>query len=442
MELTRITRPINFDSYVGNTEIKNVFKLNIANGTLSNKIILSGRPGIGKSSLAMLIALSAQCEHQVMGNPCMQCETCKEITERLILNDENCCNVYRYNMSDRKGIEDAREIKSILDYKKSSKYKHTILILEEPQRMSIDAQDYLNVPLEYLQDHIIIIFTTTDLGALSDAIQSRSNIKTLKVPTVTEVTSLLDTVMQVKYNKSVPKQLLELIIEYSNGVPRDSIKNLEEVINSGELSIASINSVLGLMNFEHYINFFSIVHKDISVVARFLAELKLSGVSYMEFVQNLHIFMTDMFKIKFDIPNNRYTRAQIKRCKELFKDIEYKEFMRLQILSTQLAVTDFRNQYQTERLAESLLYEFALKVNQNFNVDDYFKDNSNDHSIAIKEYQKRDLEKFKDSAKKDLGSISEALSEISKISGKDVTVVRTQGEIKQSKDTNIIYPHI
>lgn len=439
MELTRVTRPINFDSYIGNTEIKNMFRLNIANGTLSNKIILSGRPGIGKSSLAMLIALAAQCEHPQMGNPCMNCPTCKELIERLILNDENCCNVHRFNMSDRKGIDDAREIKSILDYKKPSKYNHTILILEEPQRMSIDAQDYLNVPLEYLQDHIIIIFTTTDLKSMSDAIQSRSNVKTLKVPTVAETTSLLDNVMQARYGKSVPRQLLELVIEYSNGVPRDSIRNLEEVINSGELSINSINSVLGLMNFEYYIDFFGIVYKDINIVARFLAELKLKGVSYMEFVQNLHIFMTDMFKIKFGIPNNRYTKAQVKRCKELFKDIEYKEFMRLQILSTQLAVTDFGNQYQTERLAESLLYEFSLKVNQKFVVDDYFKDTSNDHALAVKAYQEKDLEKFKEKGKKELGTMSEVLTEIAKVSGKDVKVVRTTGEIRQNTNTDIIY---
>ena len=439
MELTRMSRPLEFDSYIGNTEIKNMFRLNIANKTLSNKIILSGRPGIGKSSLAMLIALAVQCENPNMGNPCLCCDTCKEIISRLILNDENCCNVFRYNMSDRKGIDDAREIKSILDYKKSSKYNHTVLILEEPQRMSIDAQDYLNVPLEYLQDHIIIIFTTTDLGALSNAIQSRSNVKTLKVPTVTETVSLLDTVLQARYGKTVPRQLLEPIVEYSNGVPRDSIRNLEEVINSGELSVNSINSILGLMNFEHYIDFFSIVRKDINIVARFLAELKLKGVSYMEFVQNLHIFMTDMFKIKFNIPNNRYTKAQIKRCKELFKDVEYKEFMRLQILSTQLAVTDFRNQYQTERLAESLLYEFALKVNQNFCVDDYFKDTSNDHAVAVKAYQEKDLEKFKETKSKEISNVSEILTEIANASGKDVTVVRTSGEIRQSNDTDIIY---
>ena len=159
----------------------------------------------------------------------------------------------------------------------------------------------------------------------------------------------------------------------------------------------------------------------------------------MEFVQNLHIFMTDMFKIKFDIPNNRYTKAQIKRCKELFKNIEYKEFMRLQILSTQLAVTDFQSQYQTERLAESLLYEFALKVNQNFCVDDYFKDSSNDHSLAVKAYQERDIEKFKEKATQEIGSVSDVLSEIANVSGKDVTVVRMTEEIKQSHDTNIVY---
>lgn len=439
MELTRVSRPVRFEDYIGNADTVGFLKTDVANRKLFNKIILNGVPGIGKSTLAIILAMAVQCENNLNGNPCLQCDHCKEIIEKMVYNNENCCNIYRFNMSDRKGIEDAREIKEIFDYRKSSKYNATVLILEEPQRMSRDAQDYLNVPLEYLPDHVKIIFTTTELNAISDAIQSRSKVYNLKTPSNQETMSLLDRILQHKFGKQVPKQMLQLIVEYSNGVPRDSINNLEKIIQTGDLSINSINAVLGMMNFEYYIQYFQIAHKDIMVVAKFLDDLKNKGVSYLDFVRNLHIFMTDLFKMKFDIPNIRYTKSQTKLCKEIIKDYKYSEFMRLQILATQLAVTELNTRYQTERLAESLLYEFALKVNQKFDVDDYFKDTSNDHSIAVKAHQEKDHEKFLATKTSVLSSTTDVLTQIAEATGEGVKIVRTREEIQKDSDTNIVY---
>lgn len=439
MELTRISRPLLFEHLIGNKDIFDTLRLNIANRELAPKIIVHGHPGVGKSSVGMVLALAGQCQNNMNGNPCLECDTCKEVIERLILNNENCCNIFKYNMSEMKTVEKAREILEILEYRKSSKYPYTFLILEEPQRMSIDAQDLLNVPLEYLQDHIRIIFTTTEINKLSEAIQSRSVVHKLKIPSLNETTDLLDRIVTDRYARTVPRQLLELIVEYSNNVPRDSIGNLEEVVKSGSISVETINKTLGMTNFDHYIRFFDVVHKDIMIVAKLLAELQEEGISYSDFVANLHIFMTDVFKMKFGVKNNRYTKQQYKKCRELFANFSYKEFMRLQILSTQVAMVTMQTAYQTERFAESQLYEFALKVNQNFDVDNYFRDSSNDHAVAVKAHSERKLENDIEKQQSQITGVSDILTEIANVSNTSVKVVRQSGEIKTDDDTNIIY---
>jgi hypothetical protein len=63
--------------------------------------------------------------------------------------------------------------------------------------------------------------------------------------------------------------------------------------------------------------------------------------------------------------------------------------MRLQILSTELAVTELNTRYQTERLAESLLYEFALKVNQDYIPDAFFNEKTNEKANAVIAREKR-----------------------------------------------------
>lgn len=435
MELTRRNRPIVFDQYIGNQEVKQLIRNSVANESVFPKVILSGMPGIGKSTLGLVMALAMQCPHSMDGNPCLQCEVCEEIIDKLIMNNENCCNVNLINMADKKGIADAREIMDLLSYRKSTKYKYTIFILEEPQNMSIDAQDLLNKPLEFLPAHVKIIFTTTDLHKMSEAIQSRSNVYKLKAPSLRETTDLLAGITEKSLAKKIPKGLLELIVEYSDNVPRNAINNLELVLQTKELSVESINNVLGLVNFGLYVEFFEIVHKDIMAVAKFVGALKDKGCSYTEFAGSLHIFMTDLFKMTHGIPCNRYTKSQVKRCRDVAKGYSYNEFLRLQVLSTELA----RSTKKGERYAESLLYEFALKVNQKFDIHKYFKEEMNSGTEAIKAYKDRKLEEFKDQPRAEITEVMDIISTLEKETGVKATAVQGIDKLKVNTDTNIIY---
>lgn len=443
MELTRINRPLVFNDCIGNTEVKNTIKNSVKDKALFPKIILAGQPGVGKTSLAMVIALASQCEHPVDGVPCLQCDTCKEIMERLIRNGESCCNIHFFNMADMKNLADARMIMDLLSYKKSKKYPYTIFILEEPQNMSVDAQDLLNKPLEVLQPHIKIIFTTTSLPSISDAIQSRSHVYTLKAPSMQETTDLLQNICIRNLNAEIPRPLLTLITEYSNNVPRNAINNLELVMQTGNISVKSINEVLGLIDFELYIEFFSIVHKDITQVAEFISSLKDRSCSYVQFVKNLHIFMTDVFKMKFGITITRYTKKQYTQCRNLFGEFSYAEFTRLQILSTQLITNGLNNDYFNERFAESQLFQFALQVNQNMDLVSKFKDTSNDHAHAVRAYQERQIEESRQSTAQQITNVNDILAELGRNTNeeqsKKIEVVRGTKEINRTTADNIVY---
>lgn len=169
-----LQRLTTYDSIVGNKQLITKLRKDIQIGTLPNFIILYGNEGIGKTTLANLLAMDLLNPSQEEINRC--------IKENSLIN-----GIQKYQMSTDSSLE---QVKRIVEDIKSGISQTKVYILDEAQDMSKLCQDTLLTDLEYLTDKYVIM-CTTDVQSLHRTIQSRAFVARMNDPTQSELHSLL-----------------------------------------------------------------------------------------------------------------------------------------------------------------------------------------------------------------------------------------------------------
>lgn len=169
-----------FEPLVGNEEIKRYFTENIRTDSFSHAYIISGEHGIGKHTLARLIAAAVNCERRKdanLGLPCHSCTSCKKILEN------NSADVTIIGKADKAtiGIDSIRFIKNdICIAPNDGDYK--IYIIEDAQDMTIQAQNALLLTLEEPPSYAMFLLLCDDTEPLLETIKSRAAMIRMSVP--------------------------------------------------------------------------------------------------------------------------------------------------------------------------------------------------------------------------------------------------------------------
>lgn len=389
-----VYKPLNFKQIIGNSRVKTIVQNSISKGTYQSVSLFTGKPGIGKSTFAKVIASAMQCPHEVNGNPCLVCPICKEIHEKLFnKNETNVCNIHMYNMAKDNTKEHAEDLINTLRYKKSSKYKKSIFILEEPQNMSPEAQDTLLTTLEYLPDNTHVIFCTTDLYKMKKALVSRAQpVFKLYPPQTEEMIRHLSLLAQANGLPMEQDNLsLKMLCKIKENIPRDCISTLQLLIQTyGYISEQLLVETMDLVPHSMLVNFYKACDRDITFIYRYIDELKKNNVTYSSFIKELLIFTKDSFKLKSGVLLDHYTEPQIKAMRNLFSKYSYKEYIRLydEISKVNIAVID-----RNEDLAETELITLALRVSSNKILE--IKQDSNEERKSQEAYTKRKDQELK-----------------------------------------------
>jgi len=225
-DLDKAYRPCTIDELVGNEVIKNTMRNSIINNNLSNSIMFAGESGVGKTSMARILAFALNCEEGPTITPCFECEHCKAI---LNLNSISVCEV------DGPRVGNIDFIRAKLDellYTPLDGGRYRILIIDEAHMLSDKSKSTL---LKVLEDGILnaFIFLCTDTPSkFKIPLKNRCKIFKLGRLTDIEVFTLLEDVAQfegMEYNKDV----LEYISSEVGGVPRQALTYLQQVDGEG-----------------------------------------------------------------------------------------------------------------------------------------------------------------------------------------------------------------
>jgi len=245
--IARKWRPQVFDEVVFQEHVSKTLRNSIKSGRISHAYLFSGPRGVGKTTLARILAKSVNCKEGPTDAPCGVCENCLEITRGVSFD------VIEIDGASNNGVDDIRELRENVNFAPvKSKYK--VYIIDEVHMVTQAAFNALLKTLEEPPSHIVFIFATTEYRKIPDTILSRCQKFFFKKIPVADIAAHLRRIAEAEgYN--VTDDVLYSIARSSDGAMRDAQSLLEQVVSfsqHGEINNSDVLTILGLMPFESY----------------------------------------------------------------------------------------------------------------------------------------------------------------------------------------------
>ncbi|MDR1362354.1 MAG: DNA polymerase III subunit gamma/tau [Holosporaceae bacterium] len=231
-------RPQRFADVVGQDLAVKIITRGMQKNRLGAALLFSGTRGIGKTTLARLLAKAFRCEH-CDPEPCCQCDHCREFSAG------GQMDVVEIDAASNTSVDDVREIIESCRYKPATG-KFKIFIIDEVHMLSKSAFNALLKTLEEPPEHVKFLLATTETHKIPETILSRVLRFDLKPLDNTVVAQYLSSICN-RENISADAEVLTLLAKAANGSLRDGLSILDQAINmsdSNRLSAKDIKSLL------------------------------------------------------------------------------------------------------------------------------------------------------------------------------------------------------
>ncbi|MBU1140632.1 MAG: DNA polymerase III subunit gamma/tau [Proteobacteria bacterium] len=280
--LARKSRPQDFDQVVGQIPVVKTLQNSLIRERVAHAILFSGVRGVGKTTLARIMAKAINCEKGPAKNPCNSCPSCLEITAGSALD------LYEIDGASNRGIQEIRELKEKLRFLPTS-LKHKIIIIDEVHMLTTEAFNALLKTLEEPPNHVFFMFATTELHKIPITILSRCQRYELKRVSAMELSTHFQRLAKEE-NVSIDPAALNLIVRESEGSVRDGLSLLDQVFSYGEtnISVDDVIQVLGLVSRDIILKLTrALLEQDPGTAFRALNETFAFGVDLKRFTNDL-----------------------------------------------------------------------------------------------------------------------------------------------------------
>jgi len=279
--LARKWRPKSLNDLVGQQHIIDFFKNSFAKQKIHHAYLLSGTRGVGKTSIARIIAKNLCCENTTEYLACSKCRTCKDI------EDFRHLDVIEVDAASKTKVEDTREILDNLDYL-PGEAKFKIYIIDEIHMLSKHSFNALLKSLEEPPSYVKFIFATTEPEKIPDTIKSRCVHLRLQSILTSDIEKRIEYITKEEQIK-VDKEAVELIAKHAKGSMRDALSLLEQSCFTGEnLTLESVQKMLGIVSHENIkLILQHVLNKDVNKAMDITRALVLNGFDSMSIVEQL-----------------------------------------------------------------------------------------------------------------------------------------------------------
>ena len=242
--LARKHRPATFNEVVGQEHISKTLAGALASGRLAHAFCFTGPRGVGKTSVARILAKALNCEQGPTENPCGKCVHCREIEEG------RSVDVQEIDAASNSRVEDVRELREMIRYRPQSA-RYRITILDEVHMLSKAAFNALLKTLEEPPEHAVFILATTDVHKVPLTILSRCQRYDFRRLPPKTLAAHLGKILEAE-GFALPPESLALMAREADGSVRDSLSLLDQVLSAGEdgMSHAQVVELLGLVDRE------------------------------------------------------------------------------------------------------------------------------------------------------------------------------------------------
>jgi DNA polymerase III subunit gamma/tau len=239
--LARKYRPQKFSEVIGQEHVTRTLQNAIEQGRTAHGYIFSGHRGIGKTTVARILAMALNCRSQnsPVPEPCGVCESCTEIRAG------NAVDVIEIDAATNRGIDEIRELREAARYR-PARDRFKIYILDEAHQITDAAFNALLKTLEEPPDHIVFMLATTQPEDIPQTIRSRCqhfSFRAVKFDAI--VGQLRELVTREKIEAD--DDALALLAEAGDGSMRDALSILDQAIASasGKITADSVRNLVG-----------------------------------------------------------------------------------------------------------------------------------------------------------------------------------------------------
>ena len=239
--LARKYRPQKFSEVIGQEHVTRTLQNAIEQGRTAHGYIFSGHRGIGKTTVARILAMALNCrsKDRPVPEPCGVCESCTEIRAG------NAVDVIEIDAATNRGIDEIRELREAARYR-PARDRFKIYILDEAHQITDAAFNALLKTLEEPPDHIVFMLATTQPEDIPQTIRSRCqhfSFRAVKFDAI--VAQLRDLV--TRENIEADDDALALLAEAGDGSMRDALSILDQAIASasGRVTADSVRNLVG-----------------------------------------------------------------------------------------------------------------------------------------------------------------------------------------------------
>ncbi len=244
LALARKWRPKRFEDLLGQEHVVRALTHALSSGRLHHAYLFTGTRGVGKTTLARILAKCLNCEQGVRATPCGECQTCMDI------DAGRFSDLLEVDAATNTRVEEMRELLDNAHYLPvSGRFK--VYIIDEVHMLSRNAFNAMLKTLEEPPAHMKFILATTDPQKVPVTVLSRCLQFGLKPMTVDQLVSRLQFILDAEQVSSEP-EALRLIAKAARGSVRDSLSILDQAIafGGGGVKAQGVAELLGVVSDE------------------------------------------------------------------------------------------------------------------------------------------------------------------------------------------------